>query len=189
MSKHWKYLKYVARHKLFVFQEGLKLNVPLWQLLIHDLSKFRPDEWRPYAEYFYGLNGGSWYVAPDTLLLDNFDPEQPYKEVPNEQKAGREDAFNLAWLKHLHRNPHHWQHYILRNDSGTTEVLAMPYHYMLEMIADWKGAGRAIHGKNETREWYLANCEKMMLHPVTRKYVEDILQLELLATGAQHAAT
>lgn len=44
MKPHIQYLWYVIRHKFFVFQAGLRLGVPLWQLLIHDLSKFSPAE-------------------------------------------------------------------------------------------------------------------------------------------------
>ena len=53
MKKHWAYAKYVIRHKWFVFLEACKLGI-VWLGLTHDLSKFRLDEWIPYANYFYG---------------------------------------------------------------------------------------------------------------------------------------
>ena len=43
------------------------------------------------------------------------------------------------------------------------------------MVADWKGAGRAIHGKDETLEWYEANKHNMVLHVDTRLWVEEVL--------------
>lgn len=179
--KHWRYLKYVIRHKLFVLQEGLKLGVSLWQLLGHDMSKFRSDEWQPYAEFFYGYFGGSWYEVPnEPKAVDS----SPYTTIYSGHLVGqrlfREQLFNEAWLMHLHRNPHHWQYWVLREDSGATIALKMPERYALEMVADWKGAGRAIHGKDETRDWYLQNHQKMLLHPDTRAYVEDVLQLGAL---------
>jgi len=43
------------------------------------------------------------------------------------------------------------------------------------MVADWMGAGRAITGRWETKEWYGKNKGNMLLHPETRKMVEDVL--------------
>ena len=50
---YWKYLKAVLKHKWFVFIECRKLGIP-WLGVIHDLSKFLPSEFIPYARYFYG---------------------------------------------------------------------------------------------------------------------------------------
>ena len=53
------------------------------------------------------------------------------------------DAFNRAWLHHIHWNPHHWQHWLLMNDDGKYRdpdkviPLEMPKVYALEMVADW----------------------------------------------------
>lgn len=148
----FKYLRYILRHKYFVFREGRKLRVPLWQLIVHDFSKFRPDEFFPYAEYFYGE------VCPDYAAA----------------LAKRECAFNVAWLKHIHRNPHHWQFWLLRNDDGTMDIMPMPDRFIREMIADWRGAGMA-QGNYNTKKWYNENKDKMTLHPATRRRVEELL--------------
>lgn len=147
MRKHWKYVKYLALHKWFVFLAGRKVGVSLWQLLIHDWSKLLPSEWLPYAIWFSG---------------------EPHKD-------GDELAFNRAWLLHQNRNPHHWQFWLLTYDRGDTEVLEMPDKYVREMVADWAGAGRAITGKWEPGTWYLKNRDKMKLHPKTRAKVEFYL--------------
>lgn len=55
VAKHWKYLKYVVRHKWYVFLACRQLGVPLWQSIIHDWTKFLPREWFPYVRYFYGM--------------------------------------------------------------------------------------------------------------------------------------
>ena len=151
MKAHVQYLSYVVRHKWFVFVAGLKIGAPLWRLLIHDWSKFLPVEWGPYVQSFYGPWG--------------------YKERPPEVVT----AFDRAWLYHQHANPHHWQHWILREDSGATKVLRMPTGLVREMVADWMGAGRAITGRWEVSEWYAANREKIILHPDTRTTVEALL--------------
>jgi hypothetical protein len=52
------------------------------------------------------------------------------------------------------------------------KVFEMQYPYNLEMICDWNGAGRAIHGRVEIVEFYVKNKENMILHPATREWVE-----------------
>ncbi len=53
MKKHVRYLKYVLKHKLYVLRAAISLGI-VWRGLLHDLSKFRPDEWRPYANWYFG---------------------------------------------------------------------------------------------------------------------------------------
>src|SRR5688572_9099157 len=97
MRRHWAYLKYVLRHKWFVFQECLKLGVPLWIAIVHDWDTFLPDEWLPYARTFYKPDGSKQYV-------ESID-------------------FALAWKQHQHRNKHHWQYWC--NVDGIPLYLTM----------------------------------------------------------------
>ena len=157
MKAHWQYLKYVLRHKLYVFQM-CRLFGLTWRGLVHDLSKFSPAEWGAYVWTFYG----------------------PWKYEDRPKKLVRD--FDAAWLHHIHHNPHHWQHYVLLEDSGAVKPLDMPADCIWEMIADWWGAGRAINGKpadeqpwnrfDELKKWYLANRDKMQMHEHTRRRVE-----------------
>jgi len=166
MRKHLQYLRYVLRHKLFVFQECRTYGASLWQALVHDLSKFSPSEWGPYVEYFYG---GPHPKASEIGVYER----QNYGLGRSAEAV--EERFNTAWLHHQHVNPHHWQHWVLRNDDGTLLALEMPGKFVREMVADWAGAGRAIHGKRDLLPWYMANREKMALHPATRRWVEDMI--------------
>lgn len=164
MRKHWLYLCYVVKHKWFVLLAGLHLQSRGWdelslrQLILHDWSKFRPSEWLPYAEWFNGFRGGSWYEAPATL-----------------GKYVRKADFDRAWLFHQRRNLHHWQAWVLREDDGGTVPLEMPLCFVLEMIADWRGAGRAITGRDDVEEWYHRTKSGRLLHPKTLHIVETIL--------------
>lgn len=146
MKKNWLYCKYLARHKWFVFVAGLKFKVPIWRLLIHDWSKLRPVEWVPYREYFYG-----------------------------ERTPAVEEAFTIAWLSHIHRNPHHWNNWVFIDEDGT-QCIQIPDTYVREMLADWYGAGRAIYGAWRAPEWYEKNKTTMMLHEDTRAAVEVYLR-------------
>lgn len=156
--KHLRYASYVIRHKWFVFVECCKLGIPLAGI-VHDWSKLLPCEWMPYAEFFYGgaerRNAGGTYKGPPTEHTD----------------------FDRAWNHHQKCNPHHWQYWVIFEDSGKIFALDMPLRYRKEMLADWRGAGRAITGKTETAAWYSRNKNKMLLHPATRHWIEDKLQL------------
>ena len=147
LKPHLQYLSYVSRHKWFVFMAGLHLKVPMWQLIIHDWSKFTRAEWTPYANRFFRGRVG---------VLD---------------KAADDDAFRDAWYHHWTHNPHHWEHWVFVDD--TAEM--MPERYAREMVADWLGAGRAQTGEWRAIDWYRKNHQKMNLHPQTREFVEALL--------------
>lgn len=154
MKKHWQYLCYVLRHKWFVFMECCTLGIP-WLGIVHDLSKFLPSEFFPYADHFYGRRIGrqrdsTGYYKP----VDTGDPQ-----------------FDLAWHLHAKRNRHHWQWWIQINDEDPTMVMEMPGRYRKEMLADWIGAGKA-QGKSDARAWYEKNKSKMILGVATRAWIE-----------------
>jgi hypothetical protein len=160
--KHWKYFKYLMRHKWFVFVAGLRTKAPIWRLVIHDWSKFMPCEWFPYVEYFYGEKARLQKEEWDDCIYWSL--AQKYY-----------DAFDAAWLHHQHANPHHWQHWMLRNDDGRQKLVLMPDHFVREMVADWMGAGRAITGKWEAAQWYQKNRDIIQLPGQTRQFVERLL--------------
>lgn len=115
----------------------------------HDRSKSTVAEYEPYDEYFYGRN-------------------KSFAVVNNFQKA---------WLHHIHRNPHHWQYWVLINDDPGEGmvILDMPYEYILEMICDWWAFSWNKGDLNEIFKWYDAHKDYMKLSDKTRKTVEDIL--------------
>ena len=200
MRAHLKYLSYVLRHKWFVLLAGLRVGAPLWRLLVHDWTKFLPCEWGPYVEKFYGrarvgqrvagvadnsgFSGVVRKTRPSTSPgkvdcfiepTDGIQPRPWWAWSYEVERPAVDAAFDRAWLHHQHANPHHWQHWVLREDSGAVKALPMPEHFVREMVADWMGAGRAITGKWEAAEWYTKNAGKMTLHPDTRARVESLL--------------
>lgn len=159
MSKHFQYLFYVLKHKWFVFKECRKLGL-FWLGITHDWSKFLPDEWIPYTNYFYGdaktnIRDETGYYKPTDTGDNNFD---------------------FAWLLHQKRNKHHWQWWILPEDDGGLKVLDIPDNYRKEMLADWRGAGKA-QGTPDTLNWYKKNRNKLVLGDSTRNWVETQLQI------------
>lgn len=155
------YDRYLEKHKENVKKgfEWIRDNFPdlvesipnlEWQIgFAHDQSKSESDEYEAYDAYFYG-NNKSYQVVQD---------------------------YRKAWLLHLHRNPHHWQHWILINDDPEEGeiILEMPHNYILEMVCDWWAFSWAKGNLQEIFKWYDEHKGYMKLHPNTRKNVERIL--------------
>lgn len=158
MRRHLAYAKYVARHKYFVFLECLKLGVPIWNAVFHDWTKFRPSEWLPYARFFHNPDGSKKQKQAAT----------GYKKPDDTGVVEFETAIAL----HYARNKHHWEHYY---NKDTGECKPMPDVFIREMVADWRGAGRA-QGTPDTCAWYAANCHRIKLERDTRFKVEDYLR-------------
>ena len=168
MKRHISYLKYIVRHKWFVLIAGRKVKCSWRQIFAHDLSKFRFSEWFPYADYYYG----------DYKPFHEFTPYEKthyYSYVEKWCLESVEERFNVAWLHHQHKNKHHWQYWILKEDSGDEQLIDMPEAYVREMVADWAGARRAISGEWDIASWYLNNACNIKISRETRRRVENIL--------------
>ena len=116
----------------------------------HDHSKWGTSEYDQYDKYFYGGN-------------------RSYQVVLN---------FNYAWLHHQHRNPHHWQYWVLVNDDPEEgmKALPMPMRYIYEMIADWWTFSWKNGNLFEIFNWYDAHKDYIILTPSTRLIVENLLK-------------
>jgi hypothetical protein len=155
MIKYIKYFWYVVKHKWFVFLECCKYGL-VWQGIIHDWHKFLPSEFIPYAKFFHG--GVVNQIRDETGY---------YKPTDTGYKP-----FDKAWFLHQKRAYHHWQSWCFPDDGGEKIiVMDMPNKYMLEMICDWRGAGRA-QGTPDTLAWYHKNRHKMVLSSHTRILLE-----------------
>ncbi len=156
MQRQFRYLVYLLRHKWFVFVAGLKVGAPLGRLLVHDLSKFRPSEWKPYLGHFYG----------------------PRCTCPKDDRCaaclGRKAEFRLASHHHKHRNPHHPEYWV---DFKSGVPMEIPEALIREMVADWAGAGRAIDGKWEVWSWFDQHRDELRLAPHTTQRVVQLLDI------------
>lgn len=83
---YWNYFKYICEHKKNVFIECWDKGL-FWHGISHDLSKFRPSEFIPYARYFHIDRNNSKY----------------------------KEGFEKAWKKHYSRNLHHWNYWYERD--------------------------------------------------------------------------
>lgn len=123
----------------------VETDIYLPNIIDHDESKRDVEEYRAYDDYFYGT-----------------------------RSAKVVEAFNYAWLHHIHHNPHHWQYWVLQHDDEPEEALEMPMEYVIEMICDWWSFSFKSKNLYEIFDWYEKH-KGMKMHEKTRKVVEDIL--------------
>lgn len=158
-----KYDEYIIMHKNNVTKafDWLCANLPEifpseqmksqieWQCTsAHDQSKYTKEEYDAYDAYFYG--------------------NRSYETVQN---------FKVAWLQHIHKNPHHWQHWILINDEHNegVELLEIPFNYIIEMICDWWSFSWRSENLYEIFDWYAKHRDTMQINDSSRRTIEDIL--------------
>lgn len=118
----------------------------------HDHTKCRADEYEAYDRYFYP---------------DEYEDNPPFSQ--------RVEEYQRAWLEHIHRNPHHWQHWVLINDNGFFTVLPMPEVYIIEMICDWWSFSWKKGNLYEIFDWIDENSPHILLDNETIRLVEKIL--------------
>lgn len=200
-TNYFAYFKTVNKHRWFVFQEARKLGIPFLGL-IHDWSKYLPSEFIPYARYFNG--GYARGEQPDDVklafdfawlhhqrwnkhhwqsyVLHNDQAECPKWAITYKGWDIRGNCESLIEIEEkvmqiLSPFPHEeLVTSLVREMSRLPKALPMPDRYRREMLADWRGAGRA-YGNTDTRGGYLKNREGIILHPETRVWVEDQLRI------------
>ncbi len=143
------YTKTVIPHKIEVYKAGIELATRFMnefdlkrmrhRLLYHDFSKFSCDEHYAYVQY-------------------NFNDK-------SKNSKGMKAMFEKAWNHHKHHNDHHPEHWLAVNRDGTTAPIEMDKLALMEMVADWIGAGKTYGSTLE--EWLPKNIDKFVFHPKT----------------------
>jgi hypothetical protein len=161
MRRYIQYLKYVLVHKWYVWQECKKQGLYL-QGIIHDMSKFLPSEFIPYARFFYDENG-----LPKTKR----DKTGYYKPT----NTGNIE-FDMAWARHCKRNKHHWQYWTTPQDYDGLVVFDMEEKYVEEMLYDWIAASKTqgFNGDN-IKIWYKTNRNKMQISNKTARNIAKLI--------------
>jgi len=148
----------VLIHKYYIFIWGLRLRVPLWQLLIHDWSKL------------ISLSETKGYLS---LYLET-------------KSTKSQTRYQKAWLFHQNRHPHHYEYWLCR-ENGQLLPLPMPMKYVREMVCDWIAANKA-YAKDKSllnTSYFINRTPKMLpqLHQTTRKRIVKVLTHELPVWG------
>ena len=147
LKEMWKHFKVVCKHKYYVFQECKACGL-FWQGITHDLSKFSIDEFVSSAKYFQGD-----------------------KSPIEAEKAAI--GYSSAWLHHKGHNKHHWEYWTDFGRSGQVKTVKIPNKYVVEMVCDWIGAGKAYSQEKWTQaepwEYYMKVRAARHFHPETER--------------------
>lgn len=146
MNRFFGHLRTVLRHKRYVFRCMAQCGHPL-QGFLHDMSKFSPAEFWTSVKYYQGFRS----------------PIDAEKE---------DKGYSLAWFHHRGRNKHHSQ-YWCDISFGEVKPCRIPEKYLLELICDTIGAGKAYLGKDwnshKPIEWFTGRDKNSFYHPETKK--------------------
>ena len=124
----------------------------------HDKSKYTKEEYDPYDAYFY----------------DNYDKSRKAKE-------NVEYEFDVAWLTHIHRNPHHWQHWVLMRDDPVDGRIVMvrmaiPQMYLIEMFCDWWSFSFIAGDLDCIFVWYSTHKDIIIMNDKSKSFLENLMK-------------
>jgi len=161
---YYNYFKYILEHKKNVFKTCWKRKL-YKHAITHDLSKFSPQEFIPYAEWFYGYHG--------VKLEKDYNHEQLNNGLSNLSRNYLEckSDFDKAWEHHYSNNPHHWDYWL--DKKGIPQRI--DGKYLEQMIADWEAMSLKFGGS--AQEYYLNNYRNIKLDKDTRMELEMMLGL------------
>ena len=152
----WHHFLTITHHKLVVMEGCFKVGL-FKQGLLHDLSKYSWEEFKPGVKYYQGTRS----------------PNAAEKE---------EKGYSSAWLHHKGRNKHHFEYW---TDVSTAEDhwkivgVKMPVNYLAEMVMDRIAASKIYQGRNYTDAapytYFSRNKEYIVMHPETKACLDKIL--------------
>ena len=108
----------------------------------HDASKIEADEFYPFCQWFY--------------------PE------PNAVK--RVKYFLHGVNRHIRRNKHHPEYWVVIDADAKQTILDMPTEYIIEMMMDWCAISIAF--ENKPSEWYDSKGPKKIMSRDTLNFVD-----------------
>ncbi len=153
-----KHFMTITEHKIEVMRGCFKVGLYL-QGILHDLSKYSPEEFLVGARYYQG----------------NRSPNNAERE---------EIGYSSAWLHHKGRNKHHyeyWIDYALDSPNGLGGG-KMPRRYVAGMIFDRVSASKVYKGDAYTDscplEYFLNGKDKCWyIHKTTLAEMEFLLRM------------
>ncbi len=151
------HLTTITQHKIMVMKHCFRLGL-IKQGLLHDLSKYTPEEFIVGVKYYQGNK------SPNT--------------------AEREDkGYSGAWLHHKGRNKHHYEYWTDMHKDKTkgTVGVKMPLIYVAEMFCDRVAACKVYQKERYTDrsswDYYLIAKDYITIHPETRALLEKLIKM------------
>ena len=151
MSKFFKHLHTINRHRFEVFKLCCKVGIP-FRGIVHDLSKYSFEEFFESVKYY--TNGT---ISP--LLTSK-----------------KENGYSRAWLHHFGRNKHHFEYWY--DYAAPVKTPIIPFKYMLEMICDRIAASKIYYKDNYNDsipyEYYMARKDSYKLNSKLKDFLEEV---------------
>ena len=150
-----RHFRTITKHKMLVMKGCFQVGL-FCQGLLHDLSKYSPEEFVTGVKYFQGTRS----------------PNAAEKEVK---------GYSAAWLHHKGRNKHHFEYWIdfAPDRSGRLVGNRMPLCYLVEMVMDRIAASKVYKGADYTDaspwEYYEKARNIVVMHPQTKRRLEYLL--------------
>ena len=148
LKRTFKHLHTVNKHRFKVFLLCCRVGIPL-QGLLHDLSKYSPEEFWESVKYYEGT----------------------HSPIHNCKK---ENGYSKAWIHHKGRNKHHYEYWFDYNAPVVTPII--PFKYVLEMICDSFAAGMTYQGKNWDKGYQLTYWNKVKDKAIMNQKIKDLLE-------------
>jgi hypothetical protein len=142
----------IIHHKWVILWLGWKMGLGFLHLIIHDWSKFTPEEWWGYL--------------------------QKHQKI---SKNWRKEDDDRTFLYHQNRNPHHLEYWVFI-EKDTPKPIEIPEMFITEMVVDWVAANLAYSHSSEWLDQkrqikYLKDHAKL-IHPLSKpKIVKEIHRL------------
>jgi hypothetical protein len=134
--------------------------------------------WNVFKHKYFVFRAGMWTKTPIwQLIIHDFSKLGPREFKGYVDKVKGQDTYDFenAWLHHITRNPHHWEHWCLDNKP----IGDIPEKYVREMVADWFGAARSYNGAwpedERSWKWLNENYHRIKLTDATHRLLEKIL--------------
>ena len=152
----------ITEHKIEVMRGCFKIGL-FSQGLLHDLSKYTPDEFLVGARYYQG----------------NRSPNNAEREAI---------GYSTSWLHHKGRNRHHYEYWIdykssreLKPGEDIMIPVKMPLKYVLEMMMDRIAASK-IYNKGHYRDDYplkylVKSYDVIPMHEETKRLLYALLKM------------
>ena len=108
-----------------------------------------------------------WSDEEFDLYMRKFFPESKESKISDQE-------FNIAWLHHIHYNPHHPEHWIYYDEEKNhVTVYNIPDKYVAEMLFDWIAMSYKFN--NKVYNWYNNEGKNKLFTDSTRFKVEYLL--------------
>ena len=153
-KRFWGHLATVHHHRALVRKNCFRCGL-YWQGLVHDLSKYSPQEFIPSVRYFQGNRS-------------------PY--------AYEKELYGIApgWLHHKGHNKHHWE-YWTDCIKGRWVPMEMPEKYIVESFCDRIAASKTYKKEAYTNDAPLAYFQRVreggLLAKRTERELEGMLTM------------